>query len=121
MERRTSQQRQNKELQAGRSPQAGDILGGIYLTERRRSNNASNGAKPDLQCTSNGSLRLHTDIIRLVGEDGRDVSLTSSGAEEYAKVANAGFWVVCSDHKADDTDDALRSDNGGAEAVLVSK
>lgn len=115
-----SQQCQNKELQASCCPQAGNILGGIHLTERRRGNDASNGTESNLQCTSNKPLRLHADIIRLVGEDGRDVSLTPSSAEEYAKVANAGFRVVCSDHKVDDANDTLRCNNGATEAVLVS-
>jgi hypothetical protein len=64
---------------------------------------------------------LQTNVIGLIGQDGRDIALAAHDTEEDAEVAGRVAVGVYGEHEPDETDDGLESDEGGAEAVLVGQ
>ena len=49
------------------------VRGLVLLSENSASNDATNAAEADEGCRAQGSLPLSSNVVRLPGEDGRDV------------------------------------------------
>lgn len=113
-------QSQNKELQPGSHPKSRDVARSVLLSENRACDNPSDGSKTNLESTPDGSLALHSNVVTLVREDCRDVSLTPRDTEKEAKVPYSVGLVICCDHEPDNRHNRLERNNGATEVVLVS-
>jgi hypothetical protein len=109
------------ELQSSTNPQANHIPRCIPLPKHRTRDNPSNRPKSNLQRTRRTPLTLHTNIIRLIRQNGRHIALPAHDAQEYAEVAHAAVGRVGDDHQPRQADDTLDGDDGGPQVVLVAQ
>lgn len=65
------------------------------LAERDRCDDAADTAQADDERRREGALRLARDVVRLVGDDGRDVGLAAEEPEERPSVATGVARCEC--------------------------
>jgi hypothetical protein len=114
-----TEQQQDQDLQARSRPEPIQIPGRVHFSECRGSNDATDGSESHLQRRTNRSLGLTANVVRLICQDGWDVSLASGASKKDSKVPNGIVLVVCSYHQADKADDRLYCNNGRTGAVFI--
>jgi len=59
------------------------------FTENGGANDTADAASSNKSCRAESAFPLAADVVRLPGEDARDVGVAGNGSEENAEVANA--------------------------------
>ena len=107
-------------MQASCDPKTEKVFRRILLAERCGRHDTASGAEADLQGAGHHSLGLAADVVRVVGQDGGNITLTTGLAEEDAEVFRASVFMVGCYHEADDDHEALQCDERTSKTKLIA-
>ena len=88
--------------------------------EDQGSGNTSDAAETDEAGGAEGSFPLTTDVVGLVGHDGRDVCVDPGCDEEDTEVAHRVLLGETHERETDEGQDTVEDDDGASDVVFVA-